>query len=68
MILADSRLLSMECPRTDWIGVYGYGADPMPVSVCIICDPIMHADTGDFCVLRRFVFSAKSLKPDALHV
>ena len=22
----------------------------MPVSVCIICDPIMHADTGDFCV------------------
>jgi len=40
----------------------------MPVSVYIICDPIMHAETGDFCVLRRSVFSAKSLKPDALHV
>ena len=40
--------------------------DMGPVSVCIACDPIMHTETGDFSVLRYYVFSAKCVKPDAL--
>jgi len=38
----------------------------MSVSVCIVCDPIVHTHKGDFSVIGRFLFSAKCVKPDAL--
>lgn len=45
---ADSRRLVRTVQELTRSGVCRHVADPVPVSVHIICDPVMHAGTRGF--------------------